>query len=509
MTANTHNCNNSFNNSLAKSHCDVPNHACKCCNVNSNVDGYCSRIILHDIKVTSESATLGTIFYDLDRDSVYFQNSRGEELQMAQFIRGGASNTVNTSIFRPVNKKWWVKTISYIVGNVVYSGLAVYIALRINKGSNPESSPLDWALFIDLKELVNNSTFIGISPNPRGPWNGLTTYKQGDIVSIKSKLYWSQRNNINKNPVESPPDWILYFDFSDIIKSHELDDLCKSCKPKHCNVTITPPINSITTINSADVDELDTPRHDFFECDTVEKSVQPTLWMIDIQFDKDACTILDGELYTCLISHRSSYANRPSISQFNWRYENNIEHKESQIYLLLIHSVNNLELNPCTGCNRQRFSLKGEYDFDADNPHSPIITNIANSSAHVQIPLTNLQYIVNINRNIFSTNLNNIRILRGGWYKVSYNMAYSGNVHSVCASIYKEHGRNVNEIEASKSSATSSEWMRNINHSFPVNLETGDVLEIRLHVIPLARDSNNTQQFKLYPHKTWYHIQSI
>jgi hypothetical protein len=487
-------------------HCNEPDHNCKCCNQNTVANAYNNRIILHYIRADCSNTLYGTIYYDLDRDAVFFINSRGEEFSMTQFVRnnGGAGGQ-----FRPVYRGGWNIALTYVANNLVFIGTKIYNALRTSTCANPATSPLDWALFFDISALIsggggsNNS----ITPNPRGVWLSTTTYNLGDIVMIGLRLYWALATSIGANPVSSPLSWSLYFDFTGLLPTGEDagnctdsdgDDICNGSE----NVQVTP-------ITGEDIAALSTPRHGFFEGDC-EDPPEPAVWIPDIQFKINDQAVLDGELYTSLVLHRSSYANRPALALSTWRYEGVIKPVPHQVYLLLVQGTETIELDSRTGCSRRPYVDRGQYDFDAENPQAPIVYGVSHSSNAVELPLTRLRYIVNINRNVFEAG-NDIRILRTGWYTVSYNIAHSGNVRKVNITVSKGRGRTDSEIEASHSESEVSVEMSNTSHSFPVKLEAGMIIALHMKVNPAARAHTNKQQqsFKLYPHKTWIHIKSI
>lgn len=483
-------------------HCNEPNHDCKCCNQNTVANAYNNRIILHYIRADCSNTLYGTIYYDLDRDAVFFVNGRGEEFPMTQFVRnnGGAGG----SQFRPVYRGGWNIALAYVANNLVFVGSKIYIALRTSTGANPATNPLDWALFFDVSALISGGggSGNGVTPKPKGMWLNTTTYNLGDIVYIGLKLYWALATSIGANPANSPLSWSLYLDFTGLIpckgNDSDTDDICNGSD----NVQVTP-------ITSQDIAALPTPRSSFFEGDC-EDLPEPVVWIPDIQFKVNDQAVIDGELYTSLVQHRSSYANRPALALSTWRYEGVVKPVPHQVYLLLVQGTETIEIDSRTGCSRRPYVDRGQYDFDAENPQAPIVYGVSCSSNAVDIPLTKLRYIVNINRNVFDAG-NDIRILRTGWYTVSYNIAHSGNVRKVNIAVSKGRGRTDGEIEASHSESEVSVEMKNTSHSFPVKLEAGMVIALHMKVISSAKPHANKQQqnFKLYPHKTWMHIKSI
>lgn len=512
----TANCNKPVPSTCLQ-HCSTPDHSCSCCHQNITADTYVSHIVLHYIRADSSNTIHGTIYYDLDRDAVFFKNSRGEEMPMTQMVRncGTGNNSSSSGIsFNPVNRGTYSLTTSYNTSNLVYFGTGVYIAKRANIGSSPANHPLDWTLFFDIASLISPNPVCPevIAPLPRGAWNNLTSYLKGNIVSLGARLYWAIAPSIGTNPVSSSTYWALYFDFTNLIPVVPPPKDCESsCDNDPCNVSDSIPATPIT---GADIEALSTPRHPFFEEDCEEHNIQePVAWIAEVQFQQNDKTILDGELYSCLVSHRSSGANRPSLSLSTWKSDGIIKLFEHHVYLLFVQDTECIDTDPRTGCSLRKYVGRNQYDFDAKNPLAPINYAITYSSSLVHLPLTRLRYVVSINRNLFEAG-NEIRILRTGWYRVSYSIAHSGSVRMINMAVFKGRGRNESDIEASHSEGDVDGCIRNTHHSFPVKLEAGAVIELRLSVMPTSRTHSNhdrvqKQNLRIYPHKTWLHVQTI
>lgn len=505
--------------STCAQHCNS-DHGCTCCSPNLTADCYNNRIILHYIRADCSNTLYGTIFYDLDRDAVFFVNSRGEEFAMTQFVRGNGGG--GNSSFRPIYKGGWAILVQYLINSVVFIGTKVYISLRLNIGKNPECNPLDWALFFDIAALINGAGGNGsngnnaVSPNPRGAFIISLTYNIGDIVFIGLKLYWALATSIGANPINSPLLWVLYFDFTGLLPTSGGGGGCNNNNNNSdpCDVSETPLPSPIT---GSDIAALPTPRQSFYDVEETDECIEPVSWIPDIQFKITDQSILDGELYTCLIPHRASYANRPALTVSSWRYEGVVRPFPHQLYLLLVQATDSIEIDSRTGCSRKPYSERGQYDFDAQNPQAPIVYSVTRSSSAVELPLTCFRYIVSINRNVFDA-ANDIRILRAGWYTVSYNIAHSGNVRKLNSVVSKGRGHSQSEIEASHAECNVSGEIANTSHSFPIKLDAGTILTLQMKVfsshIPVTNSndhpsSRQQQTFKLYPHKTWMHIKSI
>ena len=343
-------------------------------------------------------------------------------------------------------------------------------------------------------------------PIYREEWCENTQYALNTTVYIGSRVYVALRPNKDMDPRCNPHDWALFFDVAD------LGDI-KCGGTNHHNDGQDGDLPCELT--ACDVMALPTPRHYFFNDEPPQ--AEYVKWIPEIQFKVGDPALLDGELYTSLVAHRSSLGNRPGVAPGTWRLEEVVERQTQTVYLLLVNSSDAVETDSQTGCSRRMLTGRaGEYDFDARNPQEPVTYDIRKrtNNAVIELPVTRFQYIVNINRNIYDVR-NEVKILRTGWYNVSFHLAYSGTVRLVRAVVFKCRGKVAHEVEASHAEGDVSNGMRTINHMFPVKIDEGSVLELRLSVVPAmlaAATQKNTheinQKFRLYPHKSWFMVQA-
>jgi hypothetical protein len=446
-------------------HCSLPNHQCQCCHPNLSVAPEPRRITLHYIKADCSQTILATIFYDIERDAIYFQNSKGEERLMTPLVHSHHSHhnslRQNHSNFNPTHRGPWKELESYVLHNLVYYDTSLYIALRPSRGVRPPSSPSDWLLWFDLKEL------------------------------FKDGKHTSSFDPDSKNDITS--------------------------------------INILKNITAESVLQLPTPRHSFFENNELAKedadqlpdlfALQPiteTLWLPKTYYLEHNCVNLDGQCYISLCKHTSSLSNRPAIAPSFWQKIETTTPFPKQLYLLVVNHKEILEVNSKTGCSRRKPILS--CDFDAAPPNTALtftLETLTNSDS-IQSSIIPFHYVEQINRNLFEVNhsTGDIKILQTGWYEMTYCMAYMGTVRIVSFSTWIGQGYPNQEILASHSSdyEVREHTLRQCTKTFPVYLETGMHVQIKMqmatHSCATSETHEKTVELKIFPMQSWFQLKA-
>lgn len=443
---------------------------------------YTNRIILHTLRTDATADTVyGMIYYDIERDAVFFQNSAGVDSQLSQPARGSWGGSVSVpsgAAFRPIYRGAWADNMHYAHNDMVHVDTSVYLALKKNSHCAPAHDKVHWALMFDLSAILDLTPARGlvgapgkpgtdaVSPNPCGRWLAETRYNPGDIVSIDCILYWAHSANTDCNPKYNPLAWRLFLDLTDMIKTSSASELSVSCNSASvsysedsdydCNVggiDVNYHRHQHRHITANDAKHLPTPKHYLFDSqpdamDTIDN------WLPDVAYHTNNFVMLDGDIYRCKQAHTSAPGNRPALSEALWAIEalyssgprgasvclppalsHGDEHRhESHVYLLLCRSSDDIEIDIVTGCSRRLTTIhdhgqSNTCDDYGGKDSDPIAVTVTRD-ASTEFSLVNcFKYISAINRNYYDVSTGaGIKILKTGWYNVNYNINYKSDI---------------------------------------------------------------------------------
>jgi hypothetical protein len=128
-----------------------------------------------------------------------------------------------------------------------------------------------------------------------------------------------------------------------------------------------------------------------------------------------------------------------------------------------------------------------------------------------------MSYISAINRNyydilssMYGETGGGLRVLQSGWYTVRYSVTYSGTISRIIAKVFTVCGDVEHEMIASNSIGDVYSDTGCIAKSFPVRLNAGTVLQLRLLPIRSGGNKNSSKQHVyIYPFQTWMQVERM
>jgi hypothetical protein len=543
-------------NFMHNSHLKGKNN-CDCCTPNTGltVDTYDSKKILNYIMSDSTQTYYGIIYYDIEKDMIFFKNKEGIEYSL--FSKGrnislnGSDNYMNNA---HVNLSFigdWKKSNKYSCNNIVKFDESFWICKNniMNSNNTPNCDKNNWNMIIPKITTENNKINMDNKSNKN---NSDTDSCEGISASSydynnssgrsqsSSSCHSTQSNFIKSKHISSDSS-----DSSDS-RSKTLKKIAPCSSEFNMNTDVILKNNLFNSTNST---QNRSNKKDYESKNG--KSPQPQIedddnikiWRCGKKYDSGSIVFFKNKLYQCKKLHDSADNNNPrtiddplkrklwvSLKSDMDSNDTVINRRKPLFYGVAINNEEKYVLDSKTKTSIVNNSQQTD-NFVTSEISSDLFDKMQYEMEMIDFPFSESSQKYKIKKYAkFKVPINfvgknnvetydyiectqNLFIIKEGYYKITYNIVFEGAFDKLTSYVDMNinNEQKSNQVCASvKTINVDKDDMNYINHTFilPINNNNNNN-RIDLVCDIMCRDKSSVQHIIIVPVKTWIFVECI